>query len=146
MFYQIMKCAIYCLLFGAALALVKLYDSNILLLWNEYAVEVSIVFLCCFLFIVLLTLLKLANLFAALINIPISIRHFFHRKKDVNNIKILFEGYRALVDGNYTQAENSYKHLSKSIKDDRLFAPFITDFEKFSTLCRNAKGNNEQSN
>jgi uncharacterized protein HemY len=135
MLFNLIKFAIYLIIFGAIFYLIHLYDRDLILFWGEYEIEISTVFLCFGLLIFLVLLLKVAGLILRIFTLQSRLQKFLIHRKDINNLKLLLEGYGFLFEGKVDKAIKAKNQLSISIKKDPLFEPFRGEYEKFSKLC-----------
>lgn len=135
MFFNLIKFALYLIIFGIIFYVIHLYDRDLVLFWGDYEVEISTVFLSGVLLVILVVILKLAGLILQIFRLPAKLQKFLIHKKDINNIKLLIEGYGFLLEGELDKAIKAKNQLSVSIKSDPLFESFNAEYEKFIKLC-----------
>ena len=122
--------------FGTIFYLIRLYDKDLIIHWGDFELEISTAFLLVTLLLCAVLLIKMANIIVWFTGLPSCIKSFLNRKLDVHNIKTLFEGYSFLAEGNIDGARQIEQQLQKSTIKDKLFAPYKSDFEQFSKLCK----------
>ena len=138
-FLNLIKFAIYLIVFGSIFYLIHLYDRDLVVLWGDYEIEISTVFLCFTLLVFLIILLKITSLIITLFKLPSRLQNFLSHKRDVGNVKLLLEGYYFLLEGELEQAIKTKNQLNNTIKNDPLFEPFKEEYVKFSKLCHKQK-------